>query len=83
MKAVRLDAPGEAGVVDIDLVYASPGEVLLKIEMVGMCGSDLNTFRGRNPMVAFPRVIGHEIAATIVSDGGDLAIAIRIASETG
>ena len=73
MKALRLDGPGEATIVDIDLVYASPGDVLLKIEMVGMCGTDLNTFRGRNPMVVFPRVIGHEIAATIVSHGDDLA----------
>jgi 2-desacetyl-2-hydroxyethyl bacteriochlorophyllide A dehydrogenase len=34
--------------------------------MVGLCGSDLNSFRGKNPMVQFPRIPGHEIAATIV-----------------
>ncbi len=33
--------------------------------MVGLCGSDLNTFRGKNPLVTFPRIPGHEIAATI------------------
>jgi threonine dehydrogenase-like Zn-dependent dehydrogenase len=38
-----------------------------------MCGTDLNTFRGRNSMVAFPRIIGHEVAATVVSGGNDLA----------
>jgi threonine dehydrogenase-like Zn-dependent dehydrogenase len=35
--------------------------------MIGLCGSDLNSFRGKNPMVSFPRIPGHEVAATIVS----------------
>ncbi len=37
-----------------------------------MCGTDLNTFRGRNAMVTFPRVLGHEVAAEIVEGGGEL-----------
>ena len=43
-----------------------PGEVLLQIERVGLCGSDLSAFRGLNPMQIYPRILGHEIAATIV-----------------
>jgi len=39
---------------------------LLKVKLVGMCGSDLNTFRGKNPLVTYPRILGHEIAATVV-----------------
>ena len=50
-----------------------PGEALLRVKMVGMCGTDLNTFRGRNAMVKFPRIPGHEVAAEIVEGGGDLA----------
>ena len=34
--------------------------------MVGFCGSDLNSFRGKNPMVSFPRIPGHEVSATIL-----------------
>ena len=34
--------------------------------MIGLCGSDLNSFRGKNPLVTFPRIPGHEVAATIV-----------------
>jgi threonine dehydrogenase-like Zn-dependent dehydrogenase len=37
-----------------------------------MCGSDLNTFRGANPMVTYPRIPGHEIAATIEEVGADV-----------
>ena len=46
-----------------------PHEVLLKVNRVGLCGSDLNTYRGLNPLVSFPRIPGHEIAGTVVSIG--------------
>ena len=38
------------------------GAVLIRVRTVGFCGSDLNTFRGLNPLVSYPRVPGHEIA---------------------
>jgi threonine dehydrogenase-like Zn-dependent dehydrogenase len=73
MKAFRLDGPGVAAVADVPEVTVSAGETLLRVKMVGLCGTDLNTFRGRNAMVTFPRVPGHEVAAEIVEGGGDLA----------
>jgi 2-desacetyl-2-hydroxyethyl bacteriochlorophyllide A dehydrogenase len=45
------------------------GEVLLRVETVGFCGSDLNTYRGLNPLVEYPRIPGHEIGAAIVAVG--------------
>ena len=72
MKAFRLDAPGVATIAEVPDVTATPGEVLLHVRAVGFCGTDLNTFRGRNAMVQFPRVLGHEVAAEVVSGGGDL-----------
>ncbi len=72
MKALVLKEPGVTAVESVaDLV---PGEqdVVLKVRMVGLCGSDLNSFRGKNPMVSFPRVLGHEVAGTVVSAPGDL-----------
>jgi threonine dehydrogenase-like Zn-dependent dehydrogenase len=44
------------------------GDVLLKVRRVGLCGSDLNSYRGRNPLIRFPRILGHEIAATVMRD---------------
>ncbi|MCU1320763.1 MAG: alcohol dehydrogenase [Acidobacteriaceae bacterium] len=73
MKAFRMESAGVAGVADVAEVVAVPGEVLLQVKMVGMCGTDLNTYRGRNAMVTFPRVLGHEVAAVVVEGGGDLA----------
>jgi threonine dehydrogenase-like Zn-dependent dehydrogenase len=34
--------------------------------MIGMCGTDLSSYRGKNPLISFPRIPGHEVAATIV-----------------
>jgi len=73
MKAFRLEAPEVAGVVDVPEVAAGAGEALLRVRMVGMCGTDLNSFRGRNAMVTFPRIPGHEVAAEVVSGGGEIA----------
>jgi 2-desacetyl-2-hydroxyethyl bacteriochlorophyllide A dehydrogenase len=69
MKAVQLEAPGKASLVSVHEPEVSAGEILLQVRMVGLCGSDLNSYRGRNPLVSFPRIPGHEIAATIVDAG--------------
>lgn len=47
----------------------APGQILVKIEYVGFCGSDLNTYLGRNPMVKLPVVPGHEVGAVIEEIG--------------
>jgi len=41
------------------------GEVLLRLQYVGFCGSDLNTYRGRNALALSPVIPGHEISATV------------------
>lgn len=57
------------GVIDIPETELKAGEVLLRLEYVGFCGSDLNTWLGRNPMVRMPVVPGHEVGAVIVKAG--------------
>src|ERR1019366_3635833 len=66
MKAVVLQGPGQAVLTAVaePRIYGED-DVLLQVRMVGLCGSDLNSYRGRNPMVTFPRIPGHEIAATV------------------
>ena len=73
MKALVLDAPGEARIAEApDAGKPGRGEVLLAIRMVGLCGSDRSTFAGKNPLVSYPRIPGHEIAATIVETGREV-----------
>ncbi len=72
MKAIEIQEPGKACLVDIQKPALKPGEVMVKLEYVGFCGSDLNTYRGGNAMVTFPCIPGHEIGATIVEIGNDV-----------
>ena len=66
MKALVLRQPGEAAIHSVPDAAPAKDEILLQIRRVGLCGSDLNSFRGKNPMVSYPRIPGHEVAATIV-----------------
>lgn len=47
--------------------------------MVGLCGSDLNSFRGLNPLVSYPRIPGHEVSAKVVQAGNGLAVGTDVA----
>jgi 2-desacetyl-2-hydroxyethyl bacteriochlorophyllide A dehydrogenase len=72
MKAFVLQEPGKGSIETIPEPVVGAGDVLLKIRMVGLCGTDLKSFRGTNPLVSFPRIPGHEVCATVVqSDGAD------------
>jgi 2-desacetyl-2-hydroxyethyl bacteriochlorophyllide A dehydrogenase len=66
LKALVLKEPGQAEIRPVPEPVVTPSGLLLKVRMVGFCGSDLNSFRGRNPLVSFPRIPGHEVSATIV-----------------
>lgn len=69
MKAIQIVEPSVMKVIEMAEPQMGDEEVLLKMEYVGFCGSDLNTFRGANPMVKMPVVPGHEVGATIVRVG--------------
>ena len=66
MKALVLHKPGDARIETIADPVVKDEDLLLKVRMVGFCGSDLNSFCGLNPLVLYPRILGHEVAATIV-----------------
>lgn len=70
MKAIVLEGPGNASVQKVGEPRRRSGDVLLQVRKIGLCGSDLNSYRGRNPLVSYPRIPGHEIAATVVDSGG-------------
>ncbi|XXX76455.1 zinc-binding alcohol dehydrogenase family protein [Sorangium sp. So ce134] len=69
MKALTITGPSVAQVTQIGEPKPAHDEVLVRVRRVGLCGSDLNTFLGKNPMVTYPRVLGHEVAGTIVELG--------------
>ena len=67
MKTLVIDAPGKFSYGEKTTPSPRDGEVLLRVKRLGFCGTDLSTFRGANPLVTYPRVPGHEIAAVIES----------------
>lgn len=70
MRAFFLTEPGQSRFGSIPEPEAcGPEDVLLRIRLLGMCGTDLSSFRGLNPLVSYPRIPGHEIAATIEQTG--------------
>ncbi|MBD3624871.1 MAG: zinc-binding alcohol dehydrogenase family protein [Rhodobacteraceae bacterium] len=69
MKALRISAVGKTEFAQIDAPEPGPEEVLVEVRHVGLCGSDLNTFRGTNPLAALPRIPGHEIGGVILGAG--------------
>ena len=78
MKAFAIKGLKETGYVDVAEPEVGPGQVRLEVRYVGFCGSDLNTYRGLNPLVRLPRIPGHEISATIVEKGAGVPDAWRV-----
>ena len=73
MKAIQISHAQELNIVQLDEPAAlAPGEVLLRLQYVGFCGSDLNTFMGRNGMALNPVIPGHEVGAVIEAVGSEV-----------
>lgn len=70
MKAIQLTHNQELNIIQLDAPAApGAGEVLLRLHYVGFCGSDINTFMGRNTMALNPVIPGHEVGAVIEAVG--------------
>ena len=65
MKTVQVVAPGEIAVVDRDVPDPSD-HALIRVQQVGICGSDVKILSGGIP-VAYPRVMGHEMVGVVES----------------
>ena len=59
-------------IVNVPEQELKAGEVLLRLEYVGFCGSDLSTYLGKNPMVKMPVIPGHEVGAVIEKVGAEV-----------
>ena len=66
MRAALLQQPRQVSVVEVDTPDPDQ-EILLRMRAVGLCGSDLHTWRGDHPFRKPPVVLGHEGAGEIVS----------------
>lgn len=70
MKTVILKEPGHFEVMDTPApAPPSTDEVQVRVRRVGICGTDLHAFAGRQPFFNYPRILGHELAVEVVAIG--------------
>jgi L-iditol 2-dehydrogenase len=69
MKQAVMTAPGEIVFRDIEPPKPGPGEVLLRIQRIGVCGSDMHVYHGKHPYTSYPVVQGHEFSAIVEQVG--------------
>lgn len=70
-KAMVLEAPGKMSLQEFDIPEIGPEDALLKVEMVGVCGSDVGMYHGKKTRKPrpFPIIMGHEIVGEIAEIG--------------
>lgn len=66
MRAIMLKAPMDISIMDVPPPEKRPGEVMIQVHGMGICGSDIAAYKGVNPLVSYPRIIGHEIAGVVL-----------------
>ena len=70
MQTIVLEEPGRFVLADTAEPEApGPGEALVRVRRVGICGTDLHAYRGKQPFFTYPRILGHELGVEIVALG--------------
>jgi len=60
MKAIRLEAPKEFRRIEVPEAEApGPGEALVRVHRIGICGTDISGYLGKMPFFQYPRIPGH------------------------
>ena len=77
MRAVVLESPQRFRVEERAEPVADDGRVLVRIESVGLCGTDVSIFSGKIP-VDYPRVLGHEMVGVVESETPHLECGARV-----
>jgi 2-desacetyl-2-hydroxyethyl bacteriochlorophyllide A dehydrogenase len=65
MLQVVLEEPGRFATREVARPEPGPDEALVRVRRIGICGTDLHAYAGRQPFFSYPRVLGHELAVTV------------------
>ncbi len=66
VREIVLNQPGEFAERSVAPPQRSDGEALVRVQRIGVCGTDLGAFAGRQPFFSYPRVLGHELGVEVV-----------------
>lgn len=73
MKSLILAEPGRLVAAEQPEPAApGPREALVRVHRVGVCGTDLHAFKGRQPFFTFPRILGHELGVEVLAIGSEV-----------
>lgn len=72
MKAVQISEIGKLEVIQMEKPACHDNDVLIRLAYVGFCGSDINTWRGKNALAKMPVIPGHEVGGVIEAVGKDV-----------
>jgi L-galactonate 5-dehydrogenase len=78
MKAFVIEEAFKVKSIEIQEPQMTSTDVLLEVHYLGLCGSDLNSYKGLMPLVTFPRIPGHEISGVIIDKGAGVPKTINI-----
>lgn len=78
MRAAILRAPGTWSIEELPTPEPKDQEVLVEVAACGVCGTDLHTLEGRNPLVRYPVTPGHEIVGTVTALGAGAGARLRV-----
>lgn len=74
MQTLVLDEPGRLSLTDTaEPAAPAQGQALIRIQRIGVCGTDIHAFRGEQPYFNYPRILGHELGAEVVAVGGGVS----------
>ncbi|MCL6284613.1 alcohol dehydrogenase catalytic domain-containing protein [Ruegeria sp. 2012CJ41-6] len=71
MKALVYDGVEQMGYRDVPDAAPRAGEHLIRVEAVGICGSDMHAYLGHDARRPAPLILGHEAAGVIVGGARD------------
>src|SRR5215203_2654489 len=73
MKAIQLEQPKAFRVIDLpEPSHPGPGEAIVRVFRVGVCGTDYSGYLGKMPFFSYPRIPGHELGVEVVAVGADV-----------
>ncbi|MGN6363045.1 MAG: zinc-binding alcohol dehydrogenase family protein [Thermomicrobiales bacterium] len=74
METLVLMEPGRFTLTETALpAPPGPGEALVRVHRVGVCGTDLHAFKGEQPFFSYPRILGHELGVEVIALGDGAA----------
>jgi L-iditol 2-dehydrogenase len=72
MKQAIMIHPGQIEIREVPVPVPGPGEARLRIQRIGVCGSDIHVYHGKHPLTRYPVVQGHEFSAVLEAVGPEV-----------